>query len=179
MHSGSRPRCHMVSLCLHDDPSPSCFLSNEVVLSGGCVTVSRSCCGSSFSDLLLNFICLSTSGSNRHGHMTQSQEVLITRVLFPPDLAAGSECSAASPRTLYPFLLWVVWRRSLASADTDVANQRALNRTSQDTGGSLKVPLQCPESMDPSRPPAPGVNGEMLVSVRRRVTRPPQSSSDP
>lgn len=92
VRSGSRPHRHMVSLCLHDDPSLSCFLSNEVVLSGGCVTVSWSCCSSPSSDLLLNFICLSTSGSNRHGHMTQSQEVLITRVLFPPDLAAGSEC---------------------------------------------------------------------------------------
>lgn len=146
MLSGSQPCRHTVALCLHDDPSPFCFLSNEVVLSRGCVTVSWSCCSSSSSDLLLNFICLSTSGSTRHGHMTQSQEVLITRVLFPLYLATGNECSVASSRTLYPLLLWVVRRRSLASADTDVANQRALNQTA--TGVVPSRTLQCPESIE-------------------------------
>lgn len=136
--SGSRLRRHMVSLCLHDDPSPSCFLSNEVVLSSGCVTVSWSCCSSSSSDLLLNFICLSTSGSNRHGHMTQSQEVLITCVLFSPDLAAGSECSTTSSGTLYPLLLWVVWRRSLASADR--RNQSESTELDRHWSGTFKDP---------------------------------------
>lgn len=179
VRSGSRPCRHMVSLCLHDDPSPSCFLSNEVVLSRGCVIVSWSCRSSSSSDLLLNFICLSTSGSTCHGHMTQSQEVLITRVLFPPDLATGSQCSVASSRTVYPLLLWVIRRWSLASADTDVANQRALNWTA--TGVVPSRTLQCPLSMEcrsdhvlttwlrQDTPPPTGVNREMLVSVRRRV----------